>query len=121
MRSQIAFPRQTLACLTLAVLISPFATSFAATPSNYEVATRTVNFADLNLNSRGDVVTLYARIKAAANEVCEPADSRSLDTVAHVRHCKEQAISRAVADAQSSILMAFHVATTNPAETVVNR
>ena len=116
MRSQFVIP-----CLASAVLFGPLAGTCAAASSSYEVATRTVNFADLNLNSRDGVVTLYARIKAAANEVCEPADSRSLDTAVHVRHCKEQAISRAVADAQSSMLMAFHVATTNPAEAIVNR
>jgi UrcA family protein len=117
MRSQFVIP-----CLALAVLFGPLAaTGAAAAASSYEVVTRTVNFADLNLNSRDGVVTLYARIKAAANEVCEPADSRSLDTAVHVRHCKEQAISRAVADAQSSRLMGFHVATTNQTEAVVNR
>jgi UrcA family protein len=115
MRSQFV-----VSCLTFAVLFSPFATTSAAS-SSYVVATRTVKFGDLNLNSRDDVVTLYARIKAAANEVCEPADSRSIDTFVRMRRCKEQAISRAVADAQSSMLMAFHTATTNQADAVVNR
>lgn len=118
MRSQFVIPGLALAVLCGGPLA---ATCAVAASSSYEVATRTVKFADLNLNSRDDIVTLYARIKAAANEVCEPADSRSLDTFVHVRHCKEQAISRAVADAQSSMLMAFHVATTNQAEAVVSR
>jgi UrcA family protein len=120
MRSHFVLSCPTLACLTLVVPFSPLAAT-AAESSSYEVATRTVKFADLNLSRPDDVVKLYARIKAAANEVCEPADSRSIDTAVHVRHCKEQAISRAVADAQSSILMAFHMATTNQADAVVNR
>jgi UrcA family protein len=113
--------RFVISCLTLAVLFGPLAATSAAASSSYEVATRTVKFGDLNLSSRDDVATLYARIKAAANEVCEPTDSRSIDTAVHVRHCKEQAISRAVADVQSSMLMAFHMATTNQADAVVNR
>jgi UrcA family protein len=116
MRFQFAIP-----CLTLAILFSPFAATCAAAASSYEVATRIVKFGDLNLDSREDVVTLYARIKAAANEVCEPTDSRSIDSFVRVRHCKEQAISRAVADAQSSHLMALHMSTTNQIDAVLNR
>ena len=113
MRSPSARSRLALSCLTLAMLISPLATTSAAVSSSYEVATRIVKFGDLNLNNRDDVVTLYARIKAAANEVCEPADSRSIDRFVSMRRCRKQAISRAVADTQSSMLMAVHVATTN--------
>jgi UrcA family protein len=116
MRSQFSLP-----CLTLAVLLSPLATTSAAAAPGYEVATSTVKFGDLNLNSPEDVATLYARIKAAANEVCEPTDSRSIDTFMRVRHCKEQAIRRAVADAQSSQLMTFHMAATNQVDAVANR
>ena len=116
MRSRFALP-----CLTLAVLLSPLATTSAAAASSYEVATSTVKFSDLNLNTPEDVATLYARIKAAADEVCEPIDSRSIDTFIRVRRCKEQAISRAVADAQSSQLMSFHMATTNQVDAVAIR
>lgn len=116
MRSQLAIP-----CLTLAALLSSLAATSATASSDYEVATRTVKFHDLNLNNRDDVVTLYARIKAAAVEVCERTDSRSIATLFVERRCKEQAISRAVADVQSSQLMAFHMAITNPLDAVVNR
>jgi UrcA family protein len=116
MRSPFAIP-----CLTLAVLLSTSAATSAAAPCAYEVVTRTVKFDDLNLNNRDDVATLYARIKAAANEVCEPLDSRSIDTFLHVRRCKEQAISRAVTDAQSSVLETFHMAATNQLDSVLSR
>lgn len=116
MRSQLAIP-----CLTLAAFLSCLAATSAAASSSYDVATRTVRFRDLNLNNRNDVVTLYARIKAAAIEVCERTDSRSIVTLFAERHCKEQAISRAVADVQSSQLMTFHMAMTDQLDAQLNR
>ena len=96
--------------LVLAVFLNPLAATSGAESSRYEVATRTVKFGDLDLNSPQDVATLYSRIKAAANQVCEPADSRSVETFVRLRHCKEQAIGQAVADVKSSQLMSFHMA-----------
>jgi UrcA family protein len=117
MRSQFVIP-----CLALAGLLSPFTAVSAATTvttTGYEVVTRTVNFSDLNLNNRGDVATLYSRIRSAAKQVCSPTDFRSTDTTARERHCKEQAIGQAVADVQSSQLLTFHMATTS--QTAFNR
>lgn len=111
MRPHFAIVRLPLACLALAGLLSPLAS--AAAVSSYEVATRTVNFSDLNLNRREDVALLYSRIKSAANQVCEPTDSRSIDTSVRLRHCKERAIGQAVTDVKSSQLLTFHMATTN--------
>jgi UrcA family protein len=96
-------------CLALGLLVS--APGVAAYPDN-EVAAQKVRFDDLNLSRSDDVRILYSRIKAAANQVCEPPDSRSVDTTVRVRHCKEQAIDRAVTDVQSSQLTTFHMATT---------
>jgi UrcA family protein len=114
MRPHFAIP-----ALVLAGVLSPFASTAAA--SSYEVATRTVNFSDLNLNRGEDVATLYSRIKFAANQVCKPADSRSVDTVLRLRHCQERAIGQAVADVKSSQLLTFHMATTNRVAPVFNR
>jgi len=116
-------PLFVISSLAFAGVISPFATASATTvaTASYEVATRVVNFSDLNLNSREDVATLYSRIKSAAKEVCEPADPRSHDTSARLRHCKERAIDEAVADAKSSQLLTFHMATTNQIGSALNR
>ena len=99
--------------------VGAFASASAA-PS-YEVATRIVNFSDLNLNSREGVTTLYSRIESAARQVCEPMDSRSVDSVVRLRHCKERAIGQAVADVKSSQLLTFHMATTNQIDPAFNR
>jgi UrcA family protein len=117
MRSQFVIP-----CLALAGLLNPFTAASAATTvtaTGFEVATRTVNFSDLNLNDRADVATLYSRIKSAAKEVCSPTDFRSSDTTVRERRCKEQAIGQAVTDVQSSQLLTFHMATTG--QTAFNR
>jgi UrcA family protein len=107
-RPELAGP--SLACLVLAVFLNPFAAASGAESPGYEVVTRTVKYSDLDLNSRRDVATLYSRIKVAANQVCEPADSRSVDTFARLRHCKEQAIGQAVTAVRSTQLMSFHMA-----------
>ena len=114
MRPQFAIP-----VLVMAGLLSPFASAAAA--SSYEVASRIVHFSDLNLNRREDVATLYSRIKSAANQVCGPTDSRSVDTVVRLRRCKERAIGQAVADVKSSQLLTFHMATTNQIDPAFNR
>ncbi len=119
MRPHFAIVRLPLACLVVAGVLSPFASAAAA--SSDEVATRTVKFGDLNLNRPEDVVTLYSRIKSAANQVCEPWDSRAVDTIVRSRHCKERAIGQAVADVKSSQLLTFHMATTSQIEPAFNR
>jgi UrcA family protein len=96
-------------CMALSLLVN---TPAVAAHPGYEVATQTVKFADLNLSRSDDIKTLYSRIRAAANQVCEPPDFRSVDTIVRVRQCKEQAIDRAVMDVQSAQLTTFHMATT---------
>jgi UrcA family protein len=106
-------------CVALAVLLSPL--SAVAAQPGYEVARRTVNFADLDLTRRDGIATLYSRIKSAANEVCEPVDSRTFESLVRVQRCKEQAISRAVMDVKSSQLTTFHMAMTNQADVTLVR
>jgi len=58
-------------------------------------------------------VTLYGRIKSAAEEVCRPADSRAFDTVLRLHRCTKRAIAQAVRDVNSSGLTSLHMAATN--------
>lgn len=97
----------------LTVLLSPLCMASSAVLPRYEVATRVVNFADLDLNNSRGVATLYKRIKSAADQVCEPADSVSFDTLTRLRRCKQQAIVKAVEDVNSPALTSLHMATTN--------
>jgi UrcA family protein len=101
------------ACMALSLFASSAGVAATAANSGYEALKQKVSFGDLDLSRSDHVAILYSRIRAAATHVCEPADARSVDTMVHVRHCKEQAIAHAVSDVRSAQLVAFHMATTN--------
>jgi UrcA family protein len=103
-------------CTLLAVLLTPLGVAAVPVWPGYEPVTRIVNFADLDLTDTKAVATLYARIRSAANIVCEPADARSEDTLSSVRRCTKRAIAQAVKDVNSSGLTTFHMTATNPAD-----
>jgi len=95
------------------VLLSPLGSAATAVWPGYEVTTRAVNFADLDLTNSKAVATLYGRIKSAADKVCESSEPTSLHTLLYVRSCTKRAIDQAVKDVNSSGLTTFHVAATN--------
>lgn len=96
-----------LAAIPLCFLASP---SQAAPPSpGEEPAAITVQFADLNLQSRDGLEQLYTRIVAAAKEVCgESTDTRPLANWSQVRMCTRQSIARAVATVGIPELIALY-------------
>jgi UrcA family protein len=100
-------------CTAWVVLLSPFAHAASDLPPGYEVVTQKVTFADLNLNDTQGVVALYQRIANAADAVCEPVDSRVIETQFQVRRCERQAIAQAVRDVNSSLLTRYYMTTTN--------
>jgi UrcA family protein len=106
--SQFAIP-----CMALIIFLSPFAGAATVLRPGYEPVTRIVNYADLDLNNPRGVATLYQRIKAAANRVCDSNDSGSVDTMLQVRHCTKEAIAQAVQDVNSSGLTTLHLAAVN--------
>jgi UrcA family protein len=71
---------------------------------------RRVNYADLNLATSSGAEALYARIKSAAAEVCEPVNARALKSFLISRRCAEQAVSRAVAYVNAPALTNLHLA-----------
>ena len=99
----------------LAILLgslSAYAGAYAA-PPGYEVATRRVQFGDLDLTRSAGAATLYQRIQNAANAVCEPATSfGSRESILLARRCVEQSIARAVADVNASTLTSYYVSRT---------
>jgi UrcA family protein len=96
--------------LAMLVLLSPLGSAATVNRPHYEVSTRTVNYADLDLTNRKAVATLYDRIKIAADKVCESSEPTSLQTVLYVRMCTRQAIDQAVKDVNASGLTTFHLA-----------
>jgi UrcA family protein len=100
----------TLACTLLAVLASPLVAA-ATAPTlerGYELVTRTVKFADLDLRSKTGVATLYERIQSAAKQVCEPENSRTFEHINRIRRCEQRAVDQAVMDVNSPGLTEYH-------------
>lgn len=104
-----------IAFAVTAAVLSAVSSASTETSLAYEVVTRTVNYADLDLSGRAGVDTLYARIKDAARQVCASAysDSRQLDSYYHEKRCKQQAIGRAVEEVHSPQLTNIHLGAGN--------
>lgn len=87
-----------LAALTACMAVGLAGMARAATPDAGPSVT--VSFADLNLASPKGIDTLYARVSAAAHQVCAPGgvDIRDLQATAVERACVSNAIANAVRD-----------------------
>jgi UrcA family protein len=87
------------------ILVAPrvtYADSFA------QASTQAVRFADLNLDTRSGVATLFRRIQSAAGEVCGGYSSPGtlLPSVAH-RSCINFAVADAVHRVDAPLLTAY--------------
>jgi UrcA family protein len=91
----------------IATYLSPLGAVAYAVSALDEPPTRVVDFSDLDLNRDVGIAALYARIKSAAREVCEPLDVWSLRLLRQQFDCREDAIGRAVADVKSPALTAY--------------
>ena len=86
-----------------------------------EAPRRVVKFADLDLNHGAGVAELYARIRAAARDVCEPLIASDLASAIGARACVAQAIERPVAEVNAPQLTSYYLAKTRRAITVAQR
>jgi UrcA family protein len=85
----------------------------AAAEPTPEIATRRINYSDLDLSRTAGAAALYRRIKSAARQVCDPMDSRAFGISYTAMHaCVQQAIARAVADVNAPVLTSYHQAAT---------
>jgi UrcA family protein len=109
-------PILSLLFVALIVFLGPECYAGTSLEVGYEVATREINFSDLNLNNNKGVATLYERIRIAAVAVCAPLDSRVQPTLRRARQCERQAIDRAVGDVNAPQLTSLHLAATNRME-----
>jgi UrcA family protein len=69
-----------------------------------EVATKTVSYQDLNLNTQAGVQVLYKRIHGAANQVCGNFDARDLQVGRAHKACVDRAVADAVATVNNQML-----------------
>jgi len=88
--------------LLAVILAAMCAIANAGTPA--ESAQRTVRFADLDLTHPAGVAVLHQRIRAAAQEVCQPLSEHDLVMLAASRSCVTDAIARAVKDVNAPAL-----------------
>jgi UrcA family protein len=110
--TRITHPRRALATIgafaALLVGAGAAGSAFAASPANGP--TLTVAYGDLNLASDQGNNALYARISAAARQVCaaDRVDIRDLGRYAQARSCEAQAIAQAVQAVHSPRLAALY-------------
>jgi len=88
------------------VLVSVATVSAASTLEAPEQ--RTVKFGDLNLATDSGVALLYARIRSAAREVCEPANVWNLSDLLASKDCADRAVEQAVEDINVPLLKTYH-------------
>jgi UrcA family protein len=93
----------------MALVLSPLCHAETTLQPGYETATRTVNFADLDLNGAEGVTALYNRIRFAAEQVCvTPLLARVIDLAQRQQRCQQQAIAEAVREVNSPSLTRLH-------------
>lgn len=69
--------------------------------------TKKVSFKDLDISKPAGARVLYQRIAAAAHEVCEINQFKTLATVRGIERCTDRAIDKAVQDVGSPALSAL--------------
>ena len=108
--------RRVLAFTTAMWLASALA---AACASADDARSETVKFADLNVGTAIGVQSLYGRIHAAANRVCEQPSGE----MEGVRNCVAKAERDAIARANLPLLTAFYQSKTGlqPATIIASR
>jgi UrcA family protein len=67
-----------------------------------------VRYADVDLSRIDGAITVYSRIRQAADAVCESIDSRVLGLMEKHRACVNQAIADAVASVDRPLLSQYH-------------
>ena len=96
--------------LALGISFALAASITSAHADSAEARSVVVSTKGLDLSQPADVERLYARLRRAAREVCEPLESRSAVTQTAWRTCKEGALARAVAAVDHPALSKRHFA-----------
>jgi UrcA family protein len=93
----------TFRCAATVIAALVTGSALAADPS------KTVSYADLNVNNSAGVEALYKRIKKAAYEVCQiPTGTHQIKIESEFKACKADAIDRAVQQSNLPSLTALH-------------
>src|ERR1700730_12142185 len=109
--SKLTTFRRSLAAAGAVAALAVTGVTFPA-PVSDAVASVTVRFDDLNLDSPAGADTLYRRISSAARAVCRDENTRDLTMLAAFEHCRAAAVAqavRAVNNPHLALLHAVHV------------
>jgi len=79
----------------------------ASTPKDFPSVI--VKYDDTSLNTQAGVANLHARLRAAAQQVCSPLDSRVLGLREQYERCVSEAMSQSVDTVANSNLKRFHL------------
>jgi UrcA family protein len=109
-----------IAMATVAALCLASATGAYADDAMANVPTRTVHYADLNLNTQAGAAVLYKRIRVAAAQVCGDVNSRRLDEAAAAQACVDHAVNASVQSVNNAKLTNEYNARTGGAQKLIN-
>ena len=79
----------------------------AANAADEGLPTKKVSYKDLDISKPAGARVLYRRIAAAAHEVCEINQFKTVATVSGIDRCTQRAIDKAVQDVGSPALSAL--------------
>ncbi len=99
-------PHRLVLLAALAAAASLGATAAGAAPS--PAPTVRVSYTDLDLSRGTGVDALYARLRRAASQVCNPADTMDLRSQVSYRACAARALDEAVASVNDARLTSVH-------------
>ena len=111
-RNSFDVRRIVLATLAVACMAVASTAVQAAEKARDSETVKTVQFGDLNLVNPQGVERLYRRIVAAAQQVCDSRQGRSLQAQALDSICTKQSIAHAVAAVGQPALTALHATKT---------
>ena len=97
---------------TLVISGAAMAGTNAATAATAEPRSVRVSYSDLDLRKEADAARLYARLRHAAEVVCDAGGHRDARAAAQYQACFEQALGEAVAAVGSAKVTSRYLGTT---------
>jgi UrcA family protein len=107
--------------LSLLAVVGGGMVSAADTARARNAPSSRVSYGDLDLSTRKGVAVLYARIRLAANQVCQPATLSTLLRPTYVVDCRKATVQRAVADVNVPTLTSYYLVQTRQLPSVAGR
>lgn len=105
---QIRTTRNTVAAAAIFLALSGLSAIGTANIPELTIESVRVSYADLDLSSSEGARTLYARLRNAAENVCDVYERQSVREMLDARDCRDHALDKAVQQVGSQQLLAIH-------------